>query len=352
MTDHISKIQLKKSGFLLQAGPKRFVLGAGPFRPRLHPPPGGEAVFHPPFFLSPRGKYWLKPAGAAVLSQTQLKMFLTEKKAGRGDISCSLKWKEPSKKAFQTVFQLTKEHIQQKKIKKIVPVFFETAPYPFKNSEVFVWLNRLLAARPNGFGFSYAFWGQNKLLIGHTPEVLFHKKGKVVKTMALAGTGQGRDHNLLADPKEQYEHHLTAADIKRSLKPLGALASSAPYIHRIQTLAHLRTDFKLVLKKDISFNLLCRRLHPTPALGGAPKVQALNLLKRLETYTGPRGVFGAPFGIVLKDECFCAAAIRNVQFLNQKVYVGAGCGLVKQSRMSKEWQELKLKREFIKRLLF
>ena len=53
----------------------------------------------------------------------------------------------------------------------------------------------------------------------------------------------------------------------------------------------------------------------------------------------------------MKEQSFCVVAIRNVQFINGKAYIGSGCGLVKESQIEKEWKELKKKRQFIKKIL-
>jgi isochorismate synthase EntC len=44
-------------------------------------------------------------------------------------------------------------------------------------------------------------------------------------------------------------------------------------------------------------------------------------------------------------------AIRNIQWQDEKIRLGSGCGIVKSSQIEREWQELKLKRESVKRML-
>jgi len=44
-------------------------------------------------------------------------------------------------------------------------------------------------------------------------------------------------------------------------------------------------------------------------------------------------------------------AIRNIQWDKNKSYIGSGCGIVKKSELNKEWAELTLKRNSVKKYL-
>ena len=83
-----------------------------------------------------------------------------------------------------------------------------------------------------------------------------------------------------------------------------------------------------------------------------PREEALNLLIELHQKPNLRYGFGAPFGVSMGREAFCVVAIRNVQFVKDKAYIGSGCGLVKGSRIESEWEELKKKRQSVKDILF
>ena len=358
-------------------------------------------------------------------------------RAGVGDMS-RWRWQAPEFSEFKKVFLTAQREIERGRLQKVVPVFFETADYILKSGDILTLLYRLIARAgqgreqgqgtggrttkcegdtegacndstgrqdflrratkggggAEGAGTVYAFWSGARAVMGVSPECLFRKKDDYVQTMALAGTGRGPGHNLLTDPKEQREHSLVVEEIKTQLAGWGNYRASGVYVYSVGNLKHLRTDFKLRLKKDISFERLCRLLHPTPALGGVPRSNALALLTRWAkqarakasgraTVGGakgggvprhplpigtlshsekettkqaglpdPRRGFGAPMGVVTKEEAFCVVAIRNIQFINGKAYIGSGCGLVEGSQIKREWAELKKKRKFIKDLLF
>lgn len=350
-------IEYEKEGFLLQISKKYYVLGVGPFITAKKPNPYQWSLFYPPFFSSSKGKYWYYPKCVDVLSYMELKNFFKNLQHNYLNNKDNLgmykklnidQWIPPNFEAFKTVFRIVQKNIQTNKIQKAVPVFFESIPYTLDNNQLLYFLHRIISCQK---GFSYAFWTSKQAVIGCTPEILFHKKGQLVRTMALAGTAQNSMHNLLKDFKEKWEHQLVVHDIQSSLKKLGRLFISKLYIDETNYIRHLRTDIELLLEKNISFDFLCRKLHPTSALGGYPRTSAVQLLHRMQHLCGRRFKFGAPFGVAFGNIAFCVAAIRNIQFIHNKMYIGSGCGLVKTSQLDREWKELYIKRQVIKKIL-
>ena len=372
-----------EEGFVLQVQAGQYLLGTGPLSRSTTPDHHRWSLFHPPFFTRTRkagsagshtarkggahtthhGAYWFIPTYTAKLSHKELVSFFLQGATLENFSSSnhSIKWQAPSFSVFQSCFAQTLQEIHQGRLKKAVPVFFETTRF---TANIKALLYRLLTTHANQ-GMAYAFWSKTKTIMGRTPEYLFQKSALNVHTHALAGTARDLRHNLLLDPKEQREHKWVVRGIKNSLSTLGEISLLGPYIYSLGPIRHLRTDCTLKLKHDISFQKLCELLHPTPALGGFPKKQALDLLMKWEQktqlmedpkgvkgWTSPRYSFGAPFGVALRDKALCLVAIRNAQFINGKVFVGSGCGLVQDSHLTTEWQELKQKRDFIKQILF
>ena len=69
-------------------------------------------------------------------------------------------------------------------------------------------------------------------------------------------------------------------------------------------------------------------MHPTPALGGYPKMKHSNLLKKNEF--GTRGLYGAPVGYIdMNDDCEFIVAIRSMLIKQNQTTLFAGCGIVK-----------------------
>lgn len=111
---------------------------------------------------------------------------------------------------------------------------------------------------------------------------------------------------------------------------------------------HLMTP--ITLFGAVGFQQLTEALHPTPALGAYPKGAGKSWLMHYQTIL-PRGRFGAPVGYWLEDRGGAHVAIRNLQWSENRMRIGAGCGVVLESEEDKEWNELNLKIESIKRIL-
>lgn len=350
--NNLCKAQGQKEGFLLQTDIDQYLLANGPFSRSFKPAKNKWSLFHPPFFLSDSGLgNWYIPSKVNFFSKEKLLAFLNPQTKKKALNISNLRWNLPSFSDFESFFLKAKKQIAQEKLQKVVPVFFETAEYELQKGDMLSLGYRLVSNTSKQAGFVYAFWSGKKAIAGFTPEYLFQKEGFFVQTMALAGTAQNAGHDLLNDSKEQKEHQIVVEELKTCLEKIGKYQLSKTYVCAVGGMRHLRTDFKWHLKKNISFEKLCSFLHPTPALGGVPKKSALDMLADLNKKHHPRNSFGAPFGLIRGEKAFCLVAIRNIQFMNNKAYIGSGAGLVKESQLKKEWEELKKKRQVIKNIL-
>jgi menaquinone-specific isochorismate synthase len=96
---------------------------------------------------------------------------------------------------------------------------------------------------------------------------------------------------------------------------------------------------------------MVRRLHPTAALGVSPRNVAGERWLREADRGVKRRTFGAPFGLEREDRSALAlVAIRNLEWHRERVRVGSGAGLLVESRIERELEELREKREQVKAL--
>ncbi len=188
--------------------------------------------------------------------------------------------------------------------------------------------------------------------LGATPELLVDLRGRNLRSMALAGSaarGATPDSDealalqMIADSKERHEHALVANTLHRRLASLGTIeAPEIPRVFRLANIQHLLTPLACNLHRSDGLFPLARRLHPSPALGGAPRQPALNLISELEPV--PRGWYAAPVGCLdMHMEGTLVVAIRSAICQAQRMWLYAGAGIVADSVAQREWEESELK---------
>jgi menaquinone-specific isochorismate synthase len=199
-------------------------------------------------------------------------------------------------------------------------------------------------------------------MIGATPENLFVKRGRELETVAVAGTKAKTAQpvaeavsEFLADSKERHEHQLVIDDLRETLSIVGDVTVGETQVLELPSLYHLVTPIQAHLNREMMLSELVALLHPTPALGLSPRRMGFSEMEKWGELDR-RGRFGAPFGVAYRDEegveiQRCVVAIRNVQWQDQQVMLGSGCGVVPQSDFEREWSELRTKRESVKRLM-
>lgn len=188
--------------------------------------------------------------------------------------------------------------------------------------------------------------------LGATPELLAQTRGRELRTMALAGSQARGDSpeqdaalaaELLASDKDSREHRLVVDSILERLRPFAnSLGAGATDLLRLRNIQHLHTPIRAELRLPAAVLDAVDALHPTPALGGAPRDAALRFLSEHEPLT--RGWYAAPFGWfdAALDGEFCVA-IRSAVVQETRAWLYAGCGIVAGSHARREWDETALK---------
>ena len=261
-------------------------------------------------------------------------------------------WQEPAKEDFATSLSAIQNRISSGQIQKAVPVVFARSnekPTPAMLAKMIL---NLLTAPPTLY--VYGFWQNGEGILGATPEVLFDFENHELRTMALAGTCPKSEAtsrtSLLNDAKEMEEHLLVVEDLQQRLSQWGDVKFHGPEILELPTLYHLKTDFFVKCETTPDFFELTKTLHPTPALGVAPRSAGYQWMADLPGQTGRRG-FGGPFGFFSDQKALCLVAIRNMQWNKERSQIGSGCGVVKASELEREWRELFQKRLSVKKIL-
>jgi len=329
----------------IQTAPGRVFVGWGPFDQAPLRRADRPAFFISDFFLDDPHP-WRHPASWEETTFADL--------AARFGVSSEprIEWEPPSFDDFASLFESARAAMQRGDFKKIVPVLFENGKLADRGG-LWAWLFARLAALPQHvWAYGYAY--QNHGLAGATPEMLFESEGRGSRTMALAGTRViAQKDELLTDAKELREHRLVVDDIVRRLAPFGNIEIEPLSILELPKIAHLQTSirFEENVPERMSFHEMIRRLHPTAALGVSPRTPAGERWLREADRGVRRRTFGAPFGVEREDgNALAVVAIRNVQYRADDVRIGSGAGLLPESRVDREFDELRAKREQVKGL--
>jgi len=330
----------------IQTSPGRVFVGWGPFEQLPFRRPGRPAFYVTDFFLDDVHP-WRHPAEWEELSFEELSARFG------GGTAPEIAWEPPAIDDFAPLFHSACEAMARGGLQKIVPVLFEIGHLTAR-ADCWGHFFTRVAALPSGlwaYGFSYNRHG----LVGATPEVLFQAEARCYRTMALAGTRSvARAEELLTDAKERREHRLVVDDIVRRLAPFGNIEVGPLGLLRLPAIAHLMTPIFFAESggnERMSFAEMVRRLHPTAALGYSPRVPAGERWLREADRGVKRRTFGAPFGLEREDRSALAVvAIRNVQWDNERVRVGSGAGMLSESVLEREFDELRQKRDHVKAL--
>ena len=327
----------------IQTAPGRLFVGWGPFERLPFRRPGRPAFFITDFFLD-EARPWWHPTVWEELS--------VEEFAGAFEVSTlDVDWDAVDPEVFRELFESAREGFDRGEFNKIVPVVFETGR--FRNGAPWRHFASRLALLPRGL-WAYGLSVGEQGLAGATPEILFQTHGRGYATMALAGTRVlSHAEELLHDPKELREHRLVVDDITRRLAPFGNVEIGALGILRLPNIAHLVTPIFFLENgaERMTFGDVVRRLHPTAALGVSPRSDAGERWLREADRVMQRRSFGAPFGLE-RDDRFALAlvGIRNVEWEGAALRIGSGAGLLTESVIEQEFEELRQKREQVKAL--
>ncbi|MFM4862865.1 isochorismate synthase [Aeromonas media] len=195
------------------------------------------------------------------------------------------------------------------------------------------------------FGFQFS---PEQSFIACSPERLYRREQCHLFTEALAGTirrsgDEATDAalaaELLADSKNRLENRLVHADILSRLAPLTTDATlTEPRILKLRLLQHLKCDIEAELKPGVCDWQLLAALHPTPAVGGAPREAALAFIRESEPYD--RGWYAGACGMLSRETSEFSVAIRSARITAQGISLFAGAGIVAGSEPAAEWAEL------------
>jgi isochorismate synthase len=177
--------------------------------------------------------------------------------------------------------------------------------------------------------------------LGCTPEALLTGSGSNWQTVALAGTRAGPEGRW--DEKNILEQRIVADYMRAQLAGAGHVcAARGPVTMRQGRLGHLRTDFYFTAAAGPG--RLIRLLHPSPAVCGFPRPEALDFINRHEGYD--RGYYSGFLGFISgpgpggrPGRADIYVNLRCLRLNRNQATLYAGGGILPASTLESEWRE-------------
>ncbi|EON71647.1 isochorismate synthase [Lysinibacillus sphaericus] len=212
-------------------------------------------------------------------------------------------------------------------------------------------LSQIINEQPESYLFGLE--RHELLFFGASPERLVKVKNGHAYSSCVAGSikrGKTADEDetygqsLLNDPKNGGEHHYVVdmiADIFRK-NCINVKIPDGPRLLKIRDIQHLYTPVEGQLNNGATILQLTKYLHPTPALGGVPRQEAMAAIRKYEPMN--RGLYAAPIGWMdAEGNGEFAVAIRSAALIKDKAYLYAGGGIVADSEPQSEYDETLVK---------
>lgn len=202
---------------------------------------------------------------------------------------------------------------------------------------------------------SYLFGQENgeNLFFGASPERLVSVKDGQAYSSCIAGSikrGATKEHDnalgaeLLNDAKNLQEHQYVVDMITSSFEDTCSsyTVPESPQLLKIRDIQHLYTPVEGYLNDGATILQMVEKLHPTPALGGAPRGKAMEMIRQYEPMN--RGIYAGPIGwLNAEGDGEFAVAIRSALLQKDQAYLYAGGGIVADSEPQSEYEETLVK---------
>ncbi|NLO23653.1 MAG: anthranilate synthase component I [Fibrobacter sp.] len=253
---------------------------------------------------------------------------------------------EESKLQYLDKVKTLQKHIVDGDIIQAVPsrrLFVES------NVEALELYRRLRSINPSPYLFYLDFVDYQ--LIGASPESIVKVQDGVASIRPIAGTRRrGKDEEedfvlkkeLLKDPKERAEH-LMLVDLARNDLGRVCEAGSVKLIKNMESevfshVIHLVSDVNGKVQNNKRPIDVLRSVFPAGTVSGAPKINAIEILSKLEA--NKRGFYAGAVGYIKAngDLDFCIS-IRTTLKKGNRWVLQAGGGIVYASDPEREWEE-------------
>lgn len=205
----------------------------------------------------------------------------------------------------------------------------------------------------------YQAFDAGHAFLGSSPERLWRRRGKLLRTEALAGTVASHPDEaqsqlladwLMKDDKNQRENMLVVEDICQRLQTaVQTLDVLPPQVVTLRKVQHLRRCIWTELAQADDERCL-HLLQPTAAVAGLPRTPARAWIEQHEPFT--REWYAGSAGYLSRQQSEFCVALRSAKVDGKTLRLYAGAGIVSGSDPEQEWQEIDNKAAGLRTLLF
>lgn len=190
-----------------------------------------------------------------------------------------------------------------------------------------------------------------------SPERFIRKKGVNIFSQPIKGTAprgktpeedEALKHHLANNPKEISENVMIVDLVRNDLSKIaekGSVKVDELFgIYTYETVHQMISTVSCEISDDVTFTDILKATFPMGSMTGAPKVSAMKLSERYESFR--RGLYSGTIGYILPNGDFdFNVVIRTLLYNSKKKYLSCGVGgaITIQSNAEKEYEECETK---------
>lgn len=239
---------------------------------------------------------------------------------------------------------ITRGELQKVVLGRTLVIASDEPPRPFD-------VVSLLSGEHEG-SYVYGWRRGAAAFIGASPELLVSLVDGHIRSVPFAGTvPRGRNGaedtqlaaRLLDSAKDMSEHRIMVDDIISRLRPLtSGVVASDPSVERFRHVQHLHSHIEATPSNGVDLLGLAAALHPTPAVGGVPRDEAMQRIAGLEELD--RGWYAGGIGWMSgTGDGEISVALRCALLEGGVSRLYAGAGIVADSQPALELEETRWK---------
>ena len=217
--------------------------------------------------------------------------------------------------------------------------------------------SRLRDRQPGRFGAYIAY--ENHYLLSQSPELFVSREGDTLKAMPMKGTASALSEvasALSEDPKNQAENvmivDLLRNDLSRISLPGTVTVPNLFEVARHGDVLQMTSTVQGHAKPDTSLFDILNAVFPCGSVTGAPKKRSMQIIQELEPHD--RGYYCGALGWLDPSGDFAfSVPIRTVEITEDRqthastFTLGIGAGITNDSDTKQEWQECRIKSDFL-----